>query len=82
MLQDECNGFLETCKAFFPRRALTIGPRDFGAVGDVPWALLLDDCGEFIVHICILSFEYADSARTAWFGVPVVLLTPELKKSL
>jgi hypothetical protein len=36
VLQDESNGFAKIRQALFPRFALGVGARDFGALSDVP----------------------------------------------
>jgi hypothetical protein len=54
VLQNEGDRLAKVRQAFFARRALTIGPRHFGAVGDVPWAVLLDDRRKLVVHMYIL----------------------------
>jgi hypothetical protein len=50
MLQDQRDCLPQILQAFFMRRALAIGAGRFGAISDVPWAVLLDDCGEFVAH--------------------------------
>jgi hypothetical protein len=55
MLQDQRNGFAKVREAFLPRFALAVSARNFGAIGDMPRAVLFDDSGEFIVHVVILA---------------------------
>ncbi len=54
MRQNQGDGVPEVFQAFFTRRALTIGSRDLGAIGNVPWTVLLDNCREFVAHNSIL----------------------------
>ena len=54
VLQNEDYGLAKTRQAFFTRFALAVGAGHFGAVRDVPWAILLDNRHELVVHFHIL----------------------------
>jgi hypothetical protein len=51
VLKNKGNRLAEVRQAFFPRFALTVGTRHFGAVCEVPWAVLLDDRRELVAHV-------------------------------
>ena len=55
MLKNEGDGLAKVRNAFFTRFALAVGAGNFGAVGDVPWPVPLDDRREFIAHSSILA---------------------------
>ncbi len=55
MLQNQSNCFAQVREAFLTRFSLAVGAGHFGAVCDVPGAILLDNRGEFVVHGSILS---------------------------
>src|ERR1039458_1200371 len=50
VLKDEGNCFAEVWQAVFARFALAVGAWYFGTVGDVPWAIPLDDRSKLVVH--------------------------------
>ena len=50
VLQDQSNCLPKVRQAFFARFSLAVGSGHFGAVRDVPWAVLLDNSRELIVH--------------------------------
>src|SRR6266851_6141128 len=54
VLQDQDNRLAKVRQAFFTRFPLAVGSGHFGAICDVPWAVLLDNRHELIVHASIL----------------------------
>ena len=58
VLQDERNRLAKIRQAFFTRLTLAVGSAHFGAIRDVPWAVLLDNRRELIVHASILLPPY------------------------
>ncbi len=57
MFQDEGDRFSQVGQAFLTRFALAVGAWDFGAVGDVPRLVSLNDRSELIAHILSLSLS-------------------------
>lgn len=57
MFEDECNRFTKIRETFFPRFALAVRTGDFGTIGDVPRAVLLDYRGELVAHIVSLALN-------------------------
>ena len=49
--QDQGDRFPQTLEAFFMRSALAIRAGNFGAPGDIPWAVLLNNRRELVAHI-------------------------------
>ena len=54
VLQDKGNRLVKVRHAFFTRFPLAVGSEHFGAIRDVPWAVLLDNRRELIVDEPIL----------------------------
>ena len=50
VLKNKSNRLAQVRQTFFSRFALAVGAGYLGAVSDVPWAILLDDRRELIVH--------------------------------
>ena len=48
--EDQCDGLRETLTGVVRCVALTIGPRNLKAVGDIPGTVLFDNGREFVVH--------------------------------
>jgi hypothetical protein len=67
MLKNKGERLVEVRQAFFTCFALTVGTRHLGAICDVPWAILLDDCRELIAHVYILPPK-AGSRRHWLYG--------------
>jgi len=55
MIENERDCFTKICEALLRCGALTVCARYFGTVGDMRWAVLLDNGGEFVLHACILA---------------------------
>ena len=55
VLKNQFNRRAQARHALLSRPALTVRARHFGAVCDVPWAILLDYRRELIAHIYILA---------------------------
>jgi hypothetical protein len=55
MLQNQRNRLTKVREAFLMRFALSVGAGHFGAIGDVPRPVPLNDRCEPIVHTIILS---------------------------
>jgi hypothetical protein len=53
VLENQGNGLAKVRQTFLARLALPIGARHFSAVGDIPWAVSLDDHREFVAHFFI-----------------------------
>ena len=54
-LKNQFNRRAKVRHALFRRPALTVRARPFGAVCDMPWAILLDYRRELVAHFYILS---------------------------
>ena len=54
VVQNERNRLAKIGETFFLRLPLAVGTGYFGAIGDVPRPVLLDDGGELVVHGSIL----------------------------
>jgi len=50
LLEDESDCVGKVAQALLPRAPLAVCAGDFGAVGDVPVALVFDHGREFVVH--------------------------------
>ncbi len=50
ILENQGDGFSKALTAFFDSPALTIRAGYFGTIADVPFAIALENCGEFIAH--------------------------------
>lgn len=50
ILKNQCNGVFEAFFAFFYRNTLTVCPWHFRTIGDVPFAIPLENHREFISH--------------------------------
>jgi len=50
MFEDEGNRLAQIRQAFLTGFPLAVCARDFGAIGNVPVAVLLHDCREFTAH--------------------------------
>src|ERR1019366_1451668 len=57
VLENQGNGLAKVRQTFLARFALPIGARHFSAVGDMPWAVSLDDRREFVAHFFILPLR-------------------------
>jgi len=57
VLENQGNGLAKVRQTFLARFALPIGARHFSAVGDIPWAVSLDDRREFVAHFFILPLR-------------------------
>src|SRR5690349_21338882 len=55
MFQNQRDRFTKVRYAFFTRLALTVSPRYLCAIGDIPRAVLFDNCRELIAHGPILA---------------------------
>ncbi len=55
MIENERDCFTKICEALLRCGPLTVRAWYFGTVGDMPWAVLLDNGGEFVVDACILA---------------------------
>ena len=55
VFQNEGDGLPKVRQTFFPRPSLAVGAWQFGAVCDVPRAVLLNNRGELVVHASILA---------------------------
>jgi len=62
MFEDQRDRFTKVSEALFARFALAVCAGDFGAIGDAPWAVLLDYCGELVAHMLIVALN--PSARS------------------
>ena len=70
--QNERNCLAKVRQAFFTRFPLAVGTGHFGAIGDVPWAVLLDNRRELIMHASILASPAASSpahGHEPWLAV-------------
>ena len=54
VIENQGNRLAKVRQTFLARFALPIGAWHFGAVPDIPWAVLLDDRREFVAHFFIL----------------------------
>lgn len=50
VIQNQSDRLAKICQTLFTRLALAVRPRHFGAIGDIPGAVLLDNRREFVVH--------------------------------
>ena len=64
VLQNQGNRLAKARQTFFTRFSLSVSTRDFGAIRDVPWAVLFDDRRELVVHSSILTPIDRCNART------------------
>src|ERR1022692_1103685 len=65
ILQNQRDGLRETFAALFDGPPLHVRSGDFRAIGDIPFAILLDDRGEFIAHVC-LHPNHTDFSTSAY----------------
>jgi len=68
VLKNQGNGLAKVRQTFLARLALPIGSRHFSAVGDIPWAVSLDDRREFVARFFVLplpapGFASAEKAQ-------------------
>jgi hypothetical protein len=54
VIENQGNRLAKVRQTFLARLALPIGTWHFSAVGDIPWAILLDYRHEFVAHFSTL----------------------------
>jgi hypothetical protein len=54
VIENQDNGLAKVRQTFLARLALPIGARHFSAIGDIPWAVSLDDRREFVARFFVL----------------------------
>jgi len=65
VFQNERDGGPQVVQAFFMRQALPVGTGYFGAIGDIPRAVLLDNRCKFVPHVRILPLWESRSLAIA-----------------
>ncbi len=66
MLKNQRNRLTKVRQTFFACLALTISPRHFGAVRDIPWTVLLDCGGELVAHVYVLPLPQILTRLPTW----------------
>jgi hypothetical protein len=63
VIENQGNGLAKVRQTFLARFALPIGARHFSAVGDIPWAISLDDGREFVARFFVLRLRRGASPQ-------------------
>lgn len=83
VLKNQGNRLAKVCQAFLARLALPVGAWHFGAVPDIPGAVLLDYRREFVAHFFILpagGWNRAGAAAAQIVAIAILALVPSRVK--